>query len=46
MCDWLNLFYGYNTIAIDKVDGRGLINTAHRGKEDKVDTILAIERGV
>ena len=26
--------------------GRGLSNTARHGKEDKVDTILAIEREV
>ena len=30
MCDWLNLFYGYDTIAIDKVDEHGLSNTACR----------------
>ena len=47
MCDWLSLFYSYNTIAIDKVDEHGLSNTVyHRsmpGKEDKVDAVLAIE---
>ena len=28
MCDWLNLFYDYDTISFDKVDGRGYSNTA------------------
>ena len=33
MCDWLNKFYGFSllyiTHAINKIDERGLINTAH-----------------
>ena len=35
MCDWLNKFYGFSLltialydIAIDKMDGHGVINTA------------------
>ena len=47
MCDWLNLFYGYDTIAVDKVDGCGLSKHSTLcmpDKEDEVDAILAIER--
>ena len=36
LCDWLNKFYGfscfqllYMTLTINKMDGRGLVNTAH-----------------
>ena len=46
MCDWLNLFYSYDTIAVDKVDECGLSNIAcrtHLAKKTKIDAILAIE---
>ena len=33
------------TLAIDKLNRCGLSNTVH-GKEDKVDTILAIDGGI
>ena len=46
MCDWLNRFYSYDTIAINKVGGCGLSNaTCHTcpSEGDKVDTALAME---
>ena len=46
MCDWLSLSYGYDTITINKVDGCGLSITNMPGKEDEVDTVLVIEKGL
>ena len=51
MCDWLNLFYGYDAIAVDKMDGHGLSYTAclaHLAKETKLIPyhISNIKRGL
>ena len=49
-CDWLNLLYSFQFLAVNEVDGCGFGNTDSTsctpGKEDKVDTVQAIEVGI